>query len=133
MSFSASIHITAIYGMPQRGFLNKRSVHPQGARNCSLKKVLQAMQQYFTHNNATRVTPEALAERYEKDTRRALLTKYFCYCSLKPVRSAHAGVRHAAAGDAEFKQCACRFLPDGHYLRIGKQLQQLSGVNDPYV
>ena len=51
--------------MPHRGILNKRSVHPQGARNCSLKKVLQSAQQYFTHNNATRVRPEALAERYE--------------------------------------------------------------------
>ena len=72
MSFSDSIHITAIYGMPQRGFLNKRSVHPQGARNCSLRKVKQATQQYCTHNNATRVKPEALAERYEKTTAGAL-------------------------------------------------------------
>jgi hypothetical protein len=52
--------------------LNKRSVHPQGARDCSLKKVLQKTQQFFAHDNAPRVTPEALAERYEKDTRRAI-------------------------------------------------------------
>ena len=59
--------------MPQRGILNKRRVHPQGARNFSLKKVLQSAQQCFTHNNATRDTPEALAERYEESTAGAIL------------------------------------------------------------
>ena len=59
--------------MPQRGLLNKRSVHPQGARICSLRKVKQDTQQYYTHNNATRVKSEALAERYEETTAGALL------------------------------------------------------------
>ena len=31
-------------------------------------KIEQKTQQYFTHSNATRVRPEALAERYENST-----------------------------------------------------------------
>ena len=72
MSFPDSIHTTAIHVMPRWGLLNKRSVHPQGARNCSLRKIKQATQQYYTHNNATHVRSEELAERYEETTAEAL-------------------------------------------------------------
>lgn len=50
---------------PRGEGLNRRVVHPEGARSYSVRKVLQFAQQYFTHSNATRVKTEALDERYE--------------------------------------------------------------------
>ena len=50
---------------PREEGLNKRVVHPEGARNCCLKKVERKRQQYFKPLNATQVKTEALDERYE--------------------------------------------------------------------